>query len=231
MKNLLLEIYRELFLTESVVNAQNISDIIKSRNEVTINYEGDPEHGVAPGIRTIQVYVYGLTKAGNPVIRAYQPYGDTASEVPEWKMFRLDRIKQWKPTFSIFSKPAPKFNPNGDKSMSVVYDIVNFEEPATQNLTGPKQTYKPIGQLDNIDKILADREKEQQKNKEYNKIVKIPNYKPELPKEPEIKGVPNKTKEPELYKTQGDEELQRMKDLNKRMDNIKTIDLTKIPKR
>lgn len=237
--NLLLEIYNNLLLTESPFNVNDITSVIKNRREVTINYEGDPKHGIAPGIRTVQIYTYGLTKAGNPVVRAYQPYGDTASSIPDWKLFRLDRITQWKPTLAVFNRPAPKFNPNGDGSMSSIFDMVNFNNPPEgSELSGPKQKYKEIGKLDNIDQILKDREKEKNRGKEQNKIINSPKtpetpvvVKPELPKEPEIKGIPNKTKEPELYKTQGDEELQRIKDLNKRMDNLKTIDLTKIPKR
>lgn len=81
MFTILQEIYSKLFLTEGV-SITSVSDAIKGRYRVTINYKGDPKHGIAPGLRTIETYVYGLTKAGNPCIRAYQPYGDTASKVP-----------------------------------------------------------------------------------------------------------------------------------------------------
>ena len=106
-------------LIESV-SINSITDSIKNLYQVVINYEGDPAHGIAPGKRVIEVYAYGLTKSGNPVIRAYQPYGDTASTVPEWKFFRLDRIKSWSPTYKKIITPPDKFNPNGDRSMSVV---------------------------------------------------------------------------------------------------------------
>ena len=62
--------------------------------------------------RIIEVYAYGLTKAGNPVIRAFQPYGDTSSRVPSWKFFRIDRIIYWKPTKQIFTKPASDYYKN-----------------------------------------------------------------------------------------------------------------------
>jgi len=173
--NILLEIYNRLFLTEAAASVASINDAIKGRYQVTINYKGDPKHGIAPGLRTIQIYVYGLTKAGNPCIRAYQPYGDTASKVPSWKLFRLDRITAWKPTFAIFNRPAPLFNPNGDKSMSVVYSIVNFKKPTTSNnVDAPKQTYKPVGQLSDIDKILADRDREKQNKVQGTKEINRP---------------------------------------------------------
>ena len=75
--NILQEIYQKLFLAEAVASVASVNDAIKGRYQVTINYKGDPKHGIAPGLRTIQIYVYGLTKVGNPCVRAYQPYGDT----------------------------------------------------------------------------------------------------------------------------------------------------------
>lgn len=251
---------RVSYLTESVA-VSSVTDAIKGRYQITINYVGDPAHGIAPGIRTIQVYVYGLTKAGNPCIRAYQPYGDTASEVPNWKLFRLDRITAWKPTYALFNKPAPLFNPNGDRSMSVVYDIVKFNNPTNTNrVDGPKpqQQFKQVGQLSNIEKILADREKEKQNKLQGQKQVSRPVFKPkpipnkaipepmvsepeevesepiktEVP-EPEIQNYPD-LNEPEkeevaddnAIKTAGDEELEKFKAFNKRLDNAPIMDLS-----
>lgn len=301
MFTILQEIYSKLFLTEGV-SITSVSDAIKGRYRVTINYKGDPKHGIAPGLRTIETYVYGLTKAGNPCIRAYQPYGDTASKVPSWKLFRLDRIISWKPTFALITKPAPKFNPNGDGSMSKVFSIINFKTPtSTNNVDGPKQTFKQVGQLDNIEKILADREKEKQRDKEFGKainspqkpvlnknipepvigdepktnVLKQPEVKdgklididkiladrekekqrkkdmyntiskptlvkpeikpsvvpePEITNEPEQQQIPepekNSPKEPEVFKTSGDDLLSKFKDLSKRMDNAPIMDLS-----
>lgn len=256
--NLLLEIYDRLLINESV-DVNSITDSIKNLFQVVINYEGDPEHGVAPGLRTIQPYVYGTTKAGNPVIRAYQPYGDTASEVPDWKFFRIDRIKSWKPTFAVTKSPAPKFNPEGDKSMGVVYTIADFnQEPNSENISGPKQTFKPVGKIDNIDKVLADREKDKQTRQQQAKIStspRVPSSNTNIPEPqvngvvqsqqspaPEVSGVVDKPEETNFstqdqpsqdntFKTKGDEELAKIKDLNSRMDNARKIDLSKIPRR
>ncbi len=265
--NLLLEIYNKIILNESV-SSNSVTDSIKNKYRVTINYEGDPSHGVAPGLRTIEVYAYGLTKAGNPVIRAYQPYGDTVSTVPNWKFFRLDRIKTWKPTYALVTQPAPGFNPNGDKSMSEVYTVADFNQTTDiSNATGPKQSPKKVGQLDNIEKILADREKEKKRGKEYSKIINRPSapiQKP-TPKEPNINGseenksqeisepevlgvnqepetigpketpespkTPNEINNGNTFKTKGEEELDKVKDLNRRLDNARKIDLSTIPRR
>lgn len=262
--NLLLEIYKKIILKENAASVTSVTDSIKNKYRVNVNYEGDPSHGIAPGPRTIEVYAYGLTKAGNPVIRAYQPYGDTASTTPGWKFFRIDRIKSWEPTYSLVTKPAPGFNPNGDKTMSAVYLIANFNDTSAN---GEKQTYKQVGQLNNIDKILADREREKATKKNQEKTAnkftaQTPAQKPqikttepeikgteEIPKqeipEPEINGVakpqempsqPNISEPQEepinnLYKTKGEEELDKIKDLNRRLDNARKIDLSNIPKR
>ena len=79
----------EALITEAV-EERKIIDAINGRYQVVINYVGSD--GRAQGKRQIEIYAYGLSKAGNPVIRAYQPYGDTVSTVPAWKFFRLDRI-------------------------------------------------------------------------------------------------------------------------------------------
>ena len=123
--------YIEL-LTESV-SIGEINNAIDTHTRILINYHTRGEDNNT-GARIIEVYAYGLTKAGNPVIRAFQPYGDTTSRVPSWKFFRIDRISYWKSTGQKFSRPASEyykgmglFNPNGDMSMKVVYKIAKFD--------------------------------------------------------------------------------------------------------
>lgn len=246
-----MEILSPMLLTESV-DVSMVSDAIKNRYRVVINYVGDPEHGIADGIRTIEVYAYGLTKAGNPVIRAYQPYGDTVTTTPNWKFFRLDRITSWKQTYSLIQRPAPKFNPDGDRSMSQVYLIADFSKPTGErNTNGPKQMPKVVGKIDNIDDINKSRELEKRSKTTQSRVISSPlkplvKKQPEvlapeinnLPKgsdeikEPEIKGVENIKKGEETFKPEGEmSQLDKIKDLNKRLDNAKKIDLSSIPKR
>lgn len=119
-------------LTENI-SIGSVNDAIDRTYEVEINYRTNGEDK-ATGKRIIQPVAYGLTKAGNPVIRAFQPYGDTTSKTPSWKFFRIDRITSWKPKYKQIFKQAPpgmfsaegEFNPNGDKTMSVVYNIAQF---------------------------------------------------------------------------------------------------------
>ena len=128
---LLERIYNSLLLTESV-GVDEVNDALDNHKRVIINYRSKGEDKNT-GARVNEVYAYGLTKAGNPCIRAFQPYGDTTSRVPSWKFFRLDRIIEWKPTEQTFDRPADfyyknlgNFNPNGDETMSVVYKVAKF---------------------------------------------------------------------------------------------------------
>lgn len=133
---LLEKIYNRILLTESA-SEDEVIDALDNHKRVIINYHSKGEDNNT-GARVIEVYAYGLTKAGNPCIRAFQPYGDTTTRVPSWKFFRLDRISAWQPTDQTFTRPADfyyknlgEFNPQGDETMSVVYKIANFDNDTT----------------------------------------------------------------------------------------------------
>lgn len=128
---LLENILKTLLLKESV-SENEVNDAIDKHKRIIINYKTKGEDKNT-GARVVEVYAYGLTKAGNPVIRCFQPYGDTTTRVPNWKFFRLDRITDWQPTEQTFTHPADfyyknlgEFNPNGDETMSIVYKIAKF---------------------------------------------------------------------------------------------------------
>ena len=106
------------------ISVTNINNAINNKNEVIIYYDGD--ENTSKGKRNIEVYAYGISMAGNPVTRAYQLSGDSDTIVPEWKLFRVDRISQWSVLKRRFTTPRPKFNPNGDKSMKSVLNITKF---------------------------------------------------------------------------------------------------------
>ena len=120
-------------LSESV-DVSKVNDAIDNTYEVVINYHSKGEDNNT-GERLIQPVAYGTTKAGYPVIRAYQPYGDTTTKTPSWKFFRLDRIDNWKPiTANKFNMPPGmgyearlgKFNKGGDETMEQVFNIAKF---------------------------------------------------------------------------------------------------------
>lgn len=126
------------------VGSNEIADAINNHNYVEINYVDAESH--ATGTRLIQPYAYGLSKAGNEVLRAFQMNGDTYRGIPHWKTFRLDRIISWKPRKQTFNMPPPMqgyntedYNENGDGSMVKIYLQAKFK---TANDTLSKEKSK-----------------------------------------------------------------------------------------
>jgi len=131
----LYNILDELILeNKSILLESSRDEVVKAiegKYRVNIYYAGDDN--TKAGKRHIEVYGFGLSKSGSPVIRAYQVFGDTKTIVPKWKLFRLDRITRWEPTSFKFYSPVsdrgtniPAYNPNGDASMSTVYNLARF---------------------------------------------------------------------------------------------------------
>lgn len=145
------------FLNEGIATVSNVNDAIDNLKQVEIRYNSGGEP-VATGRRIIYPVAYGVTKLGNPVIRAFEPYGDTKTKTPAWKFFRLDRIKQWRPLSKTFNGVKLEgFNENGDETMSIVYNIANISgrpkkinfpkignEPITKSDVSPKEREKEI---------------------------------------------------------------------------------------
>lgn len=123
----------ESIITEEI-NITKVTDAIRKRKPVKIKYKADDEPR-GQGERIIHPVAYGLSKAGNIVLRAFQPYGDTKTKTPHWKLFRLDKIENWDILWKRRSFDEPpgqfttdgKYNSNGDKSMSTVYLSANFQ--------------------------------------------------------------------------------------------------------
>ena len=78
----------------------------------------------------------GLSKANNPIIRAWQLNGVTDTEAPMWKTFRLDKITDWRPYPNYFrdtpkdrplTSTAPEYREDGDDSMITIYKQVKFK--------------------------------------------------------------------------------------------------------
>lgn len=126
----LYSILKEVIL--EVASRTEVERAITNHDRVRIYYGGDEVE--AEGERFIEPYVLGLSKAGNPILRAYQYKGVTDTEQPGWKTFRLDRMLDWDETNEFpFNTPIsdrvrniPKYNPNGDKSMITIYKQARF---------------------------------------------------------------------------------------------------------
>lgn len=121
-------------LNQLILEAASRNEVeraIVNHNIVKIYYGGDEIE--KEGERDIEPYVLGVSKAGNMILRAYQYAGVTNTEQPGWKTFRLDRILDWNENGLTFNTPisdrirnAPKYNANGDKSMTIIYKQAKF---------------------------------------------------------------------------------------------------------
>lgn len=126
-------------LSEGVSNNE-INNAINNHKYVVVNYEGTD--GTHNGSRMIQPVAFGCTSAGHPVIRAFERFGDTKTSVPKWKYLRVDRISSWKEIDKTFDEPAELFNPDGDKTMSIVYNIAKFDNGVDKISSAPTSSPK-----------------------------------------------------------------------------------------
>jgi hypothetical protein len=126
------EISKKISLNESV-SSYEIEAAIDGKYNVNILYRDFEDQ--PPSKRYIQVYAFAKTKAGNDAIRAYQIFGGSkkGNKNGFWKIFRLDRIEGWYPTNVKWLQPVsnldssiPKYNVNGDGSMSQVMHKVKI---------------------------------------------------------------------------------------------------------
>ena len=137
------KLIQEALLMEGVASVEDVNNAINNLTQVEIRYLTNGKT-IATGRRIIYPVAYGLTKSGNPVIRAFEPYGDTSSKVPAWKFFRLDRIKNWRPLKKSYKgEKLEGFNENGDETMSVVYNIANIKGRPS-NIIFPKIGKSPL---------------------------------------------------------------------------------------
>lgn len=155
-----------ILLEERAVSSDDITAAIENKYRVLITYDDETEkHQTGP--RLIEPYVYGMSSAGNDVIRAFQYYGSTRRGVPKYKLFRVDRIKSWVPKENshFVAEPnkvgvsAPKYNENGDGSMSMIFAQVSFGSNNNQVTT---QTTQRDDWESPLDKVKRERQMKQQ---------------------------------------------------------------------
>ena len=236
---LLEDILNNILLTESV-SEEEINDAMDNHKRIIINYHTKGEDNNT-GARVIEVYAYGLTKAGNPVLRAFQPYGDTTTRVPSWKFFRLDRISEWQPTKQTFNRPADfyyknigKFNPNGDETMSVVYKIIDFNNQGTQNtFNSEPKTKQDIYKTDTEHRM--ERLRQQLNNpiklsdiKDGNNFKQIQNKEIENSGPKTKQDIKKPSSQTNLFKTDTEIGMER---LRQQLNNPRKIDLTQFERK
>lgn len=116
-----------------VASIESIVDAIRNKNVIIIYYDGDEPGG--RGLREIEPVCFGFSKAGNPVLRAWDLQGAShryylgTRPLPGWRLFRLDKIMSFMPTGRKFNQPRPNYNFTGDKTMANVIINAKFNEP------------------------------------------------------------------------------------------------------
>lgn len=109
-----------------VASRSDIMNGMTKRRIMELNYDDEEDPG-GKGRRWVQMYCYGVSKAGNDVVRVYQVGGDTKTIQPGWKLFRVDRMQNLRTLGGTFNEAKPLFNPTGDKDMIKIYNITQFD--------------------------------------------------------------------------------------------------------
>jgi len=114
-----------------VASIDSIVDAIKHKKKIIIYYNGDEPGG--KGLREIEPVCFGYSKSDNPVLRAWDESGASHTNykgeqpLPDWRLFRVDKITSFEPTGEKFNTPRPGYNPNGDKGMVKVIINAKFD--------------------------------------------------------------------------------------------------------
>jgi hypothetical protein len=118
-----------------VASIDSVVSAIKNKDKIIIYYDGDEPGG--RGLRNIEPVCFGYSKAGNPVLRAWDEEGASHTAykgeqpLPGWRLFRVDKIQSFRPSGDKFNQPKPGYNPRGDKSMTrVIINAVFDNQPA-----------------------------------------------------------------------------------------------------
>ena len=116
--------------------------------------DNDEQGGKGKKERFIYPVAYGLTKRGNPAIRAFQTTGSTKRGVPKWKLFLFDRIFSWsngKRSYKVYAEKLKElgFNDSGDLGMTNIFAIAPIARGDVM-VTSPSTTdiSKPIDKTD-----------------------------------------------------------------------------------
>ena len=90
-----------------------ICSAIGSKQVIQFYYDG--------GSRLVEPFCYGMSKAGNELLRGYQISGYSKSgDTVGWKLFRASEISSLVVTDEHFTGIRDGYNPN-DKAMTTIY--------------------------------------------------------------------------------------------------------------
>lgn len=149
------EILNKILLSEQITTSR-LDKAMDGHRYVAFNYNSTNGQGLNTGRRYVIPFAYGVTKAGNPVLRAFQIKGDTTTDNLRWKFFRLDRIENFRTSQKQFTQEDleqywqyGEANYEGDETMAgKPQKIVSFrsQPTSTPNDTQPSGAMMQNGQ-------------------------------------------------------------------------------------
>lgn len=138
-------LYREFspFLLENIETSQHyvklfedfnstmetLKSAISNRFQCTIYYKGERKGIIDDGFRKIEPYALGVNHLGNNVLRAWLIEGKSRrgnidrSQVPGWRLYRIDRIFSISLSTQTFTKPQKKYNSEDSHMTEVMYSV------------------------------------------------------------------------------------------------------------
>lgn len=131
-----------------IASIDTIVDSIKQKRRCIVYYDGDEPGG--KGLRIVEPVCYGYSKAGNPVLRAWDVEGSShraylgEKPLPSWRLFRVDKIINFKPTAEKFNEMRPDYNPNGDKSMERVIINAVYDQGVPQTTSSLSEIVRDV---------------------------------------------------------------------------------------
>lgn len=124
MPTLFENIVRKSFILKEDAQIDKISGAVTGMHPIILKYN-DKQGGDGKNKRVVYPVAYGISTAGNPVIRAFQKQGSTKTSSPSWKLFRLDRVSSMRVVNSRTFNPEDLvgFRSDGDEQMTTLYCI------------------------------------------------------------------------------------------------------------
>jgi hypothetical protein len=124
MPTLFENIVRKSFILKEDAQIDRISGAVTGMHPIILKYD-DKQGGGGKNKRVVYPVAYGISTAGNPVIRAFQKQGSTKTSSPKWKLFRLDRVSSMRVVTSRTFNPQELvgFRSDGDEQMTTLYCI------------------------------------------------------------------------------------------------------------
>lgn len=124
MPTLFENIVRKSYILKEDAQIDRISGAVTGMHPIILKYN-DKQGGDGKNKRVVYPVAYGISTAGNPVIRAFQKQGSTKTSSPSWKLFRLDRVSSMRVVNSRTFNPEELvgFRSDGDEQMTTLYCI------------------------------------------------------------------------------------------------------------